>query len=191
MVAQRVRRRARPTKVDGPKPRRARRAPSPEAVVPDRTSDYRGTSPEASRAAYYADARAMIRMGYAPASEDWSSVLEHVLTVRYVFAPERSAVVLAALDEIEAEPEPEPEPAQALPDPRPAQRTRLRQAIDLHSRLPIELTLFFGAAAGIVAGIGLCMLLGLISGDDPDGFALFGFGLIGMVLGGAAGLPRD
>ena len=49
---------------------------------------YRGDTREAAEAAYHADAHVMARMGFAPSSEDWSSVLQEVLTVRYVYAPE-------------------------------------------------------------------------------------------------------
>jgi hypothetical protein len=64
---------------------------------------YRATTRAAAEAAYHADARGMVRMGYAPASEDWSTELEQVLTVRYIHAPEQAPAVLQALAEVEAE----------------------------------------------------------------------------------------
>src|SRR5690349_23546806 len=95
-----------------PKSRKRRGTPQATAEVIERSSEYRGTSLDAARAAYHADARAMSRMGFAPTSEEWSTVLEHVLTVRYVYEPGRQPAVLAALDAIEAEPAASPaEPA--------------------------------------------------------------------------------
>jgi hypothetical protein len=135
-------------------------------------------------AAYHADAVAMARMGYAPESEEWSTVFEHVLTVRYVFAPTRGPAVLAALHEIEAEalgtpPEPAPKP------------NILRRATGLAHGLPMELKLSVGGFAGTLVGLGLCLLVAVISGDTPDTISLFGFAVIGMVLGSVLGLVPE
>ena len=142
-------------------------------------------SPEAARAAYHADAQAMIRMGYAPESEQWATVLEHVLTVRYVYAPARRAAVLAALEEIQSE------PANATPEPPAVQPNIVRRTIDLGGRLPLELKLPVGGIAGLLVGVAVCLLIGLLSGDRPDTITLFGFGVIGMVLGTAVSLIPD
>jgi hypothetical protein len=141
-------------------------------------------SPDEARAAYHADALAMIRMGYAPESEEWSTVLEHVLTVRYAFAPKQGPAVLAALEEIEGEaPGKPPEPA--------SQPNVLRRAIGRGQGLPLELKLSVGGIAGTLVGLAICLLLAVISGDTPDTISLFGFGVIGMVLGSALGLVPD
>ena len=171
------------TRKSSPRKRRAVAAKEPE--IPDRSSVYRGMSPEEARAAYHADAQAMIRMGYAPDSEQWATVLEHVLTVRYVYAPARRAAVLAALEEIGRE------PANAAPEPAAARPSMLRRTIDLGQRLPLELKLPVGGIAGLLVGVALCLLVGLISGDRPDTITLFGFGVIGMVLGTALSLIPD
>ena len=166
-------------------PRKPRAAPAKEPEVADRSSVYRGISPEEARAAYHADARVMSRMGYAPDAEQWSTVLEHVLTVRYVFAPSRQPAVLAPLEEIESE------PANAAPEPAHARPNLLRRTIGLGERLPLELKLPVGGIAGLLVGLALCLLVGLVSGDQPDTIALLGFGVIGMVLGTALGLIPD
>ena len=126
----------------------------------------------------------MIRMGYAPESEEWSTVLEHVLTVRYAFAPKQGPAVLAALEEIEGE------ASDAPPEPA-SQPNVLRRAIGLGQRLPLALRLSVGGIAGTLIGLALCFLLAAISGDTPDTISLFGFGGIGMVLGSALGLVPD
>lgn len=166
-------------------PRKRRAAPAKEPAVADRSSVYRGSSPEEARATYHADARVMSRMGYAPDAEQWSTVLEHVLTVRYVYEPSRQPAVLAALEEIEGErPNKAPEPADGPPN-------LLRRTIDLGQRLPLELKLPVGGIAGLLVGVALCLLVGLVSGDHPDTVTLVGFGVIGMVLGTALGLLPD
>jgi hypothetical protein len=151
-------------------------------TVDQRSSEYRGKTLEEARAAYHADARAMSRMGYAPTSEDWSTVLEHVLTVRYVFEPERQPAVLAALDEIEAEPRAE------VPEPPPAPRNRLARSIDRWLALPLELRLSAGGIGGLLVGLALCLAVGLVSGDSPDMVSVLGFGTIGLLLGASLGL---
>jgi hypothetical protein len=167
-----------------PKPssRKRRAAPTKAGEVVERSSQYRGMSLDEARAAYHADARAMSRMGYAPASEEWSTVLEHVLTVRYVYEPGRQPAVLAALDAIEAE------PGGASPAPPPAAPTRLARAINVWLALPLELRLSAGGIVGVVVGLALCLAVGLLSGDSPDMLSLFGFGTIGLLLGTSVGL---
>jgi hypothetical protein len=168
-----------------PTARKSRAAPVKAPEVADRSSVYRGISPEEARAAYYADARVMSRMGYAPDAEEWSTVLEHVLTVRYVFAPSRLPAVLAALDEVESE------PANAGPEPAEAPPSLLRRTIGLGERLPLALKLPVGGVAGLLVGLVVCLLVGFVSGDRPDTITLLGFGVIGMVLGSALGLIPD
>jgi hypothetical protein len=165
-----------------PSPRKRRAAPTKAGEVVERASEYRGQSVDEARAAYYADARAMSRMGYAPASEEWSTVLEHVLTVRYVFEPGRQPAVLAALDAIEADPE------GASPAPEPAAPPRFARSLNLWLALPLELRLSAGGIAGVVIGLVLCLAVGLLSGDRPDMISLLGFGTIGLLLGAAVGL---
>jgi hypothetical protein len=165
------------------RPRKRRAAPTKAGEVVGRTSEYRGQSLAEARAAYYADARAMSRMGYAPASEEWATVLEHVLTVRYVFEPGRQPAVLAALDAMEADPE------GASPEPRPpATPTRFARSLNLWLALPLELRLSAGGIAGVAVGLVLCLAAGLLSGDSPDLLSLLGFGTIGLLLGASVGL---
>lgn len=165
-----------------PTARKRSAAPTKAAEVVERSSVYRGSSLDEARAAYHADARAMGRMGYAPTSEEWSTVLEHVLTVRYVYEPERRPAILAALDEIEAEPKggpPEPPPAPPKPFERP---------INVWHALPLELRLSVGGIAGLLIGLALLLVVGLLSGDSPDIVSVLGFGTIGLLLGASVGL---
>jgi len=169
-------------KVAKASPRKRRAAPTKAGEVVERASQYRGVSVDEARAAYYADARAMSRMGYAPASEEWSTVLEHVLTVRYVYEPGRQPAVLAALDAIEADPE------GASPEALPAAPTRFARSLNLWLALPLELRLSAGGIAGVVVGLVLCLAVALVSGDRPDMLSLLGFGTIGLLLGASVGL---
>lgn len=150
-----------------------------------RSSTYRGATREAATAAYHADARAMVRMGYAPASEHWSTVLEQVLVVRYVHAPEQAGAVLQALTEVEAD------PTATTGQPATVERTLLVRVADLYAGLPMEVRLPLGALSGIAAGIALCLLAAAISGDSPDAISLVGFGLIGMLFGSMLGIIVD
>ena len=169
----------------GPKTPKRRAAPSKVAEVPTRASVYRGLSVDEARSAYYADARAMSRMGFAPKTEEWSTVLEHVLTVRYVFEPDRQQAVIAALDQMEAEPE-------RATEPPPAPTKRFSRLVDLWLALSLELRISVGGILGLLVGLALCLLVGLLSGDSPDTLSLLGFGAIGLVLGGSVGLvPHD
>jgi len=163
-------------------PRKRRAAPTKAGEVVERTSEYRGVSLDEARAAYYADARAMSRMGYAPASEEWATVLEHVLTVRYVFEPGRQPAVLAALDAMEADAE------AASPEPPPVAPTRFARSLNLWLALPLELRLSAGGIAGVASGLVLCLAVGLVSGESPDMISLLGFGTIGLLLGASVGL---
>jgi len=176
-----------PAATAGPKsPKRraasAKPARAKPAAVVERSSEYRGKTLDDARAAYHMDARAMSRMGYAPASEEWSTVLEHVLTVRYVFEPERRPAVLAALDEIEAQ------PPREVPEPPPAPPKRFARAINLWLATPLELRISAGGVAGLLAGLALCLVVGLISADSPDILTVIGFGTIGLLLGVSVGL---
>jgi len=152
------------------------------AAVEERSSEYHGKTLDDARAAYHADARAMSRMGFAPTSEEWSTVLEHVLTVRYVFEPERRPAVLAALDEIEAQPRSE------VSEPPPATPKRFARWIDAWLAVPLELRLSAGGIGGLLVGLALCLLVGLVSGDSPDLVSVLGFGTIGLLLGASLGL---
>ena len=123
----------------------------------------------------------MGRMGYAPASEEWSTVLEHVLTVRYVYEPERRPAVLAALDAIEAEPIGGAEDAPAPPKP-------FARSIKVWRAWPLELRISVGGVAGLLVGLVLCLIVGLVSGDSQDIVSVLGFGTIGLLLGASVGL---
>jgi hypothetical protein len=158
-------------------------------MTQERSSVYRGETREMAEAAYHADARAMVRMGYAPTSEDWSSVLEEVLTVRYVHAPEQGSAVLEALAEAEAE--------RAIPRPSPApsvlQRVFHRAASFYDGQTP-ELKLTVGAITGMAAGVALWSLLGsLFFGDNPIllFLSLFALGFAGGLVGAMVTLPRE
>ena len=171
--------------VAGKTTRKRRAAPSKVAEVPARASVYRGLSVDEARAAYYADARAMSRMGFVPTTEDWSTVLEHVLTVRYVFEPDRQPAVIAALDQMEAEPD-------RATEPPPAPTKRFSRLVDLWHALPLELRISLGGIAGLLVGLARCLMVGLLSGDSPDTLSIVGFGAIGLVLGASLGLvPPD
>jgi hypothetical protein len=174
--------RAAPARAASTRAAPTRAAPTKAGEVIERSSVYRGVSLDEARAAYHADARAMSRMGYAPTSEEWSTVLEHVLTVRYVYEPERQPAVLAALDAIEAEPQ------GALNEPQPAPARRLTRSINLWLALPLELRLSAGGIVGLLLGLALCVALGLVSGESPDMISLLGFGIIGVLLGASVGL---
>jgi len=166
-----------------PKRRVARAKP---AAMGERSSEYRGKTLDDARAAYHADARAMSRMGYAPASEEWSTVLEHVLTVHYVFEPEQRPAVIAALDEIEAQPRAE------VPESPPAPRKRFARPLNLWLALPMELRISVAGIAGLLVGLGLCLAVALGSGESPDLISVAGFGAIGLLLGASIGLiPSD
>jgi hypothetical protein len=151
----------------------------------ERTSVYRGATREAAEAAYHHDARVMALMGFAPASEDWSVVREEVLTVAYLFDPERAPAVLQALKQAEAE------PAVATLAPAPVQSNGLERAANVLRTLPPEVKLTGGGLSGIAVALAACVLLGLISGDTPDTVSLVGFGIIGLFIGAFLGLPGD
>ena len=145
-----------------------------------RSSVYRGATREVAEAAYHADARVMVRMGYAPASEDWSTVLEQVLMVHYVHAPERASAVLDALSEAEAE--------RAVPGPLPAPvlRTGLERAAGRYEVQTLEVKLTVGAITGIAAGVALwTFLAGSIFGDNLILLfvSMFGLGFAGLLIG--------
>jgi hypothetical protein len=156
-------------------------------MTQERSSVYRGQTREMAEAAYHADARAMARMGYAPTSEEWSSVLEEVLTVRYVYAPEQGSAVLEALAEAEkAVPRSSPAPS--------ALRRVVRRAVSLFDRQTPELKLTVGAITGMAAGVALWSLLGsLLFADNP--FLLFvsliALGFAGGLVGAMVTLPRE
>jgi hypothetical protein len=159
-----------------------RAAPAKPAAVGERASEYRGKTLDDARAAYHADARAMSRMGYAPASEEWSTVLEHVLTVHYVFEPERQPAVLAALDEIEATPRGE------VSEAPPAPARRFARSINVWRAVPMELRISAAGIAGLLLGLALCLVVALASGERPDFVSVLGFGTIGLFLGASLGL---
>ncbi len=127
----------------------------------------------------------MALMGFAPASEDWSVVREEVLTVAYLFDPERAPAVLQALKQAEAE------PAVATLAPAPVQSNGLERAANVLRTLPPEVKLTGGGLSGIAVALAACVLLGLISGDTPDTVSLVGFGIIGLFIGAFLGLPGD
>lgn len=155
-----------------------------------RSSVYRGETRELAEAAYHADARAMARMGYAPTAEDWSSVVEVVLTVQYVHAPELQAAVLEAVAMAEAE---------RAPARRPARAPALRKlagpirgfGADLFDRLPTELKVTLGAIVGLAAGISAWSVVGVaLFGHNPFVLfvSLFTLGFAGGLVGALATL---
>lgn len=160
-------------------------------MTQDRSSVYRGDSREVAQAAYYADARAMVRMGYSPESEHWSTAVEQVLTVRYVYAPERAPAVLKALAEAEAEAK------RAGPHGTSASsgsRRRIERAADLYDKQTPEVKITVGAITGLAAGVGLWSLLGvsILSGDLILLFvSLLGLGFGGLSMGAMVALRRD
>ena len=121
-------------------------------------------------------------MGYAPDSEHWSTVLEQVLVVRYVHAPEQTPAVLEALAQAEAD------PSIATLQSASVQGSVLERAGRLYGLLPPEAKLTVGALGGIAAGIALCLLAAFISGDSPDAISLVGFGLLGLLMGSIMGI---
>jgi hypothetical protein len=151
----------------------------------ERSSVYRGATREAAEAAYHLDARIMALMGFAPTSEDWSVVREEVLTVAYLFDPERAPAVLKALKQAEAE------RAVATLAPAPVQPNGLKRAANVLRTLPPAVKLTSGGLGGIAVAVAVCVLLGLISGDSPDTVSLVGFGIIGLFIGAFLGLPGD
>ncbi len=151
------------------------------AMNQERSSAYRGATREAAEAAYHADARVMARMGYTPASEDWSTAREQVLTVRYVHAPEQASAVLEALAEAETV-----RSSATFQPPRPVPNRRLGRAAGLYEMQTLEVKLAVGEIAGIAGGIALWWLLaGPILGDNPIllFLGLFGLGFAGMLIG--------
>jgi hypothetical protein len=148
---------------------------------PRRSSTYRGTSREAAAAEYHADARVMARMGFVPESETWSTELRQVLEVRYVHRPERTPAVLEALDR----------PGMELDDEPVTPDARGRSARPTLPRLPLEIRLLVGALAGIIAGIAICLVLALVSGEAADAISLVGFGIIGLLLGAVFAITRE
>ena len=152
-------------------------------AVFERSSVYRGATHEAAEAAYHADASTMARMGYAPTAEDWKIVMEQVLTVRYVHAPERAPAVLTAIAQVEAE------SALANPHPAPERPSRLDRAAGWFESVPPDVRLTITSSTGIAAGIGFGLLVGWVAGQI-DLVGLVGFGFIGLLLGALTGLPR-
>jgi hypothetical protein len=140
----------------------------------ERSSVYQGETREEAEAAYHADARVMVKMGYVPASEDWSSEAGQVLTVRYVYAPEQGWGVIERLKEVEAKPAvqiPTAAPSALEESPSPSRSPDLKVAL------------------GALAGIALWGLLGsLFLGDNlPVMFvSLFALGLTGGLIGAMA-----
>ena len=159
----------------------------------ERSSVYRGETREAAEAAYHADARAMARMGYAPRSENWSSVVEEVLTVRYVHAPELTAAVLDAVASAEAEREAPRQSKRVAPVPRVV-RVALGRALTLFDRLSTELKVTVGAIVGMAAGIAVWLLLSVaIFGHNPVTLflSLFTLGFAGGSAGAMLTLRRE
>lgn len=126
----------------------------------------------------------MARMGYAPASEALSTVVEHLIKVDYVHAPERAPAVMAALEQAEAE------SAAGVIQQSPGVRTHRKRLAGLYESMALELKISIGGLAGALLGIGACFLGGLLSGDSPDALSLLGFGVIGLSLGAIKGIPR-
>jgi F0F1-type ATP synthase assembly protein I len=176
---------ARAAKPKASRPPKPRSVATPKLEVRERATVYRGATREAAVAAYHADARVLVRMGFAPASEDWSMSVEQVLTVHYVHAPEKASAVLAAIAQAQID------PIDATIQSEEIQSNPLRRAAGVFEALSPEVKIALGGVGGIVAGIVLCFVVGWTSGDDPDAIGLFGFALIGMVLGAMVGLPRD
>ena len=162
--------------------RKTRDPTTPVLETQERSSVYRGATHQAAAAAYHADARAMVRMGFAPISEHWTTVLEQVLVVRYVHAPEQGPAVLEALGKAEAD------PAVITLQLASVERSARERIARLYASLPLEAKLPIGALIGIVAGIALCLFAAAISGASPDTISLVGFGLLGMLLGSIIGL---
>ena len=146
-----------------------------------------------AEAAYYADARGMARMGYAPTSEDWSTVVEEVLTVRYVHAPELSSAVLDAVASAEAE--------RTIPPRSPrfaalekGLRQVLSRALLLFDRLTTELKVTLCAIAGMAVGIAVWLLLGIaVFGHNPIMLfvSMFTLGFAGGSVGALVTLRRE
>jgi hypothetical protein len=134
---------------------------------------YRGTTRGSAVAAYHADARVMARMGFVPTSEVWSTEVQHVLVVGFVHAPEQTPAVLEALDQAEVDPVFEPRVS-------PPMQRGMRNPMP---HLPIEVKLILGALGGIVVGLGICLVLALVTGERPDVVSLGGFGVLGLLTG--------
>ena len=163
--------------------RRGRSSPAaaPIAGPQPRSSTYRGASRDAAAKAYVADAQVMARMGYVSDAEVWSTELEHVLSIRYVHAPDRvpaalEAVARAAATTLDAPPE--------VPSRVPDVRATL-------ARAPIEARLGIGVIGGLFVGLALGLILTVVSGQSADLISLGGFGLIGSLLGLIGGVSGD
>lgn len=160
-------------------------AAAPEAATHYRSSVYRGGTREAAAEAYHADARVMAHMGYAPESERWSTVLEQVVVVRYVHAPEQTGAVFEALEQAAADPILETLQLDSM-NPGALERIRLEYPL-----LPLEAKISVGAVVGIGVGIVLCLVVAIVSGDSLDAVSLVGFGLLGLLLGSLTGIIAD
>jgi len=159
----------------------------------ERSSEYHGATREDAEAAYHADARAMAKMGYAPASEDWSSVVEEVLTVRYVHAPELRSAVLEAVAMAEAE-QTLPRRARRPSAARIALRRIIGRGLKLFDRLTTELKVTVGAIAGLAAGISLWSLIGpglYVQNAFMLFISLFTLGFAGGLAGATITLRRE
>ena len=160
----------------------------------ERSSEYRGATREDAESAYHADARTMARMGYAPASEDWSSVVEEVLTVRYVHAPELRSAVLEAVAMAEAEQQTLPRRAKRPSAARNALRRVVGRGLTLFDRLTTELKVTVGAIAGLAAGISLWSLIGpalYVENAFMLFISLFTLGFAGGLAGATVTLRRE
>jgi hypothetical protein len=139
----------------------------------ERSSAYQGTTREAAENAYHADARVMAHMGYAPTLEEWSTVLgRQMLTVTYLYAPERAPAVLEALAEIAAEAvvPADPSTAAATAGPRGLEdiRSRLKDAPEPETAVerPVNKLIVLGLPL-IAAGLAIGFLLGAIFDSGP------------------------
>jgi hypothetical protein len=149
---------------------------------------YRAVTRAAAEAAYHADAHGMVRMGYAPISEDWSTELEQVLTVRYVHAPEKASAVLQALAEVEAE------PTVQTQRPRRLAGSLLEHAPSRYSVGTLKAKLLVGGFTGIVAGIAVgSALASSMFGNDVilSAVSIVALDFVGLFIGSMAAFIWD
>lgn len=155
------------------------------AAEAQRLATYRGATREAATAAYHADARVMVRMGYAPRSEQWSTLTEHVITVGYVHAPELGPAVLDALAQPEEGP-PAESPPPSVPERGAGERLR-----DLVAHVPLEVKIAVGSLTGTALAVAAGILVAALAGQPADTIGLVGFGLLGMLIGAFLGMAGD
>lgn len=160
-------------------------------MTSERSSTFPGATREAAEAAYYADASVMARMGYTPASEEWSAVDgEHVLSVRYRYDPEQAPVVLRAIAEAESEAlavakEEAEEEAEGRPSSPPSQPLPAAQGL---RRGRTELIV--GLLPAIVAGGGAWWLVVRpLFGDPLLALSIVAFALAGLFIEERVALP--